>query len=296
MIELSNNRFLPTAAPRSPRFGRFSPVKPVKPSMVKLPVMSPDNEKLLEKLSKWEWRSGKRANGRFFKKGTKWMAELQYTSGAKRLVSKPVEQAVDGTLFVRFNRDGADFVSGIKEDDIKTREYIMWNREPHTFKTAKGEILKAGPPRTWVHYYNEDKIVKATEEQEKRSEEILAECQRCFEGFTSTVLEFSKTCGVKVMWSSVPAELKQKYNVSDMKTFDSWCLDWEFDSAELYVGMKVHMRVDSVNCKGKYANKPLIRGVLLASAEKTTNDESSMLENISQIESLLSEEMKPVVA
>jgi len=255
----------------SPRFARFSSVqkKAFKPSMKKVIAMiSPENVKLLEKLAKVAWKSGKRANGRFFLQNNMWMAELHYTSGAQRQVVKRVEQSVDGLLFVRFN-GVADFITGIKEDDIKTREYIMWNREERNIVTINGETLKAGPPRTWVHFYNEEKIVKATDEQEERAAMILEECKKYYENYTATVLEFSETCGVKVMWTSAPAELKKKYNVSDLKTFDSWCLGWEFNSAQLYNGMKVQMRVDSVNCKGKYANKPLIRGVLIASLEET---------------------------
>jgi len=260
-------------ANQSPRFARFSTVakRAFKPCMQKQveSEISQANLKLLERLAKVAWKSGKRANGRFYLQNGKWMAELHYTSGAQRQVVKRVEQSTDGTLFVRFNAV-ADFITGTKEDDIKTREYIMWNREEREIRTITGESLKVGPPRTWVHFYNEARIVKATSEQEERAATILEECRKCYENYTATVLEFSETCGVKVMWTSAPEELKEKYNVSDLKTFDSWCLGWEFNSPQLYVGMKVQMRVDSVNCKGKYARKPLIRGVLLASAEAET--------------------------
>jgi len=231
-------------------------------------TISPENNRLLERLARHSWKSGKRANGRFFLQSNKWMAELHYTTGAQKQVTKLVEQSTDGTLFVRFNNGNADFISGTKEDDIKTREYVMWNRQQRSLTTINGETLQVGPPRTWVHFYDETKISKATEEQEERSALILEECKNYYENYTATVLEFSETCGVKVMWTSAPEELKKKYNVSDLKTFDSWCLGWEFNSPQLYVGMKVQMRVDSVNCKGKYTNKPLIRGVLLASAEE----------------------------
>jgi len=262
----------------SPRFARFSrarrtntfkscmkqvPVKQeeVKPQVEARPLMA-GNKLLLEKLSKVTWKSGKRATGRFYEHKGTWYAELHYTTRACKKVTKLVEQAQDGTLFVRFNNE-ADFITGTKEDDIKTREYIMWNRVKRTIIAQDGEPITVGPPRTWVYFYNEQKITKATEEQQTRAEEILAEARRVYKDYTATVLEFSTTCGVTVMWTSSPQELKKKYNTSDLKTFDSWCLDWKFDSEQLAVGMKVRMRPDSVQCKGKYSKRPLIRGVLL---------------------------------
>jgi len=267
----------------SPRFARFSrarradTTKTFKSCLTRVPVqqekeVSPNpearplmagNKLLLEKLSKVTWKSGKRATGRFYEHRGQWFAELHYTTRACKKVTKLVEQAQDGTLFVRFNKE-ADFITGTKEDDIKTREYIMWNRVKRAIVAQSGEVITVGPPRTWVYFYNEEKITRATEEQQNRAEEVLAEARRVYKDYTATVLEFSTTCGVTVMWTSSPQELKEKYNVSDLKTFDSWCLDWKFDSEQLAVGMKVRMRPDSVQCKGKYSKRPLIRGVLLS--------------------------------
>lgn len=258
---------------QSPRFARFSQFARTafKPSMKKVSpparkvetcTISKENVALLERLSKVTWKSGKRAFGKFYLEDGTWLAELKYTTGACKQVIKRVEEAVDGTLFVRFNQE-ADFITGTKEDDIKTREYVMWNREQRDLTSKNGESIKVGPPRTWVHFYQAEKISKATEEQQSRADEILSEAKRIYKDYVATVLDFSETCGVKVMWTSAPKELKEKYNVTDLKTFDSWCLDWEFNSDQLRVGMKVRMRPDSVQCKGKYNRRPLIRGVLL---------------------------------
>merc|ERR1712167_182742 len=73
--------------------------------------------------------------------------------------------------------------------------------------------------------------------------------------------------GARIMGTSVPEELKKIYNVTDIKTVDSWKQTIDGDSrCKLDISMfkkgdKIKMSVQSIGAAGKYAKQPLIRGV-----------------------------------
>merc|ERR1711964_558734 len=94
---------------------------------------------------------------------------------------------------------------------------------------------------------------------------ICKTAQEMMKDFTSTVLDVKLMRGERVMWTSVPEDLKYIFNVTDIKTVDSWKQtmhgDVQLDISMFNRGDKVKMAVQSVGVSNKHLHQPLIRGV-----------------------------------
>jgi len=94
---------------------------------------------------------------------------------------------------------------------------------------------------------------------------ICKTAQEMMKEFTSTVLDVKLMRGERVMWTSVPEDLKYIFNVTDIKTVDSWKQtmhgDVQLDISMFNRGDKVKMAVQSVGVSNKHLHQPLIRGV-----------------------------------
>jgi len=92
--------------------------------------------------------------------------------------------------------------------------------------------------------------------------------------FTSIVIEVKVQRGARVMWTSVPEDLKYIFNVTDIKTVDTWKQtmhgDCQLDISMFKRGDRVKMSVQSIGVSGKHMHQPLIRGVPDAVAHPET--------------------------
>merc|ERR1711964_797929 len=79
--------------------------------------------------------------------------------------------------------------------------------------------------------------------------------------FISEVLEKMVIRGHTVLWCSVPKETKDRYNVTDIKCFDTWLRRCGMQISDFEAGMKLKMKVTSVSTKGKNAKAPMLRGI-----------------------------------
>jgi len=94
---------------------------------------------------------------------------------------------------------------------------------------------------------------------------ICKTAQEMMKEFTSTVLDVKVLRGARVMWTSVPDDLKYIFNVTDIKTVDTWKQtmhgDVQLDVSMFQKGDKVKMSVQSIGVSGKHMHQPLVRGV-----------------------------------
>lgn len=94
---------------------------------------------------------------------------------------------------------------------------------------------------------------------------ICKTAQEMMKDFTSTVLDVKVLRGARVMWTSVPDDLKYIFNVTDIKTVDTWKQtmhgDVQLDVSMFKKGDKVKMSVQSIGVSGKFMHQPLVRGV-----------------------------------
>merc|ERR1711881_442931 len=69
------------------------------------------------------------------------------------------------------------------------------------------------------------------------------------------VISCNMQFGARVMWTTVPEDLKHIFNVTKIKTVDTW--------KPTIPGSKldISMFIESVGVCGKHAEKPLVRGV-----------------------------------
>jgi hypothetical protein len=95
-----------------------------------------------------------------------------------------------------------------------------------------------------------------------------------FETFVSTVMEVKDLHGKRVMWTSIPEDLKHIFNCTDLKTVDSWKQtmhgDVQLDISMFKAGDKVKMLVQSIGVSGKHCHNPLMRGVPDPDVQKET--------------------------
>jgi len=104
-----------------------------------------------------------------------------------------------------------------------------------------------------------------THGQRVREAFILQTAQQMSENYFSTVLEVKVLHGRRVMWTSIPEDLKHVFNCTDIKTVDSWKQtmhgDVQLDISMFKPGDKVKMTIQSVGVSGKHCHQPLMRGV-----------------------------------
>jgi len=103
---------------------------------------------------------------------------------------------------------------------------------------------------------------------------ICKTAQEMMKEFTSTVLDVKVLRGARVMWTSVPDDLKYIFNATDIKTVDTWKQtmhgDVQLDISMFKKGDKVKMSVQSIGVSGKHMHQPLVRGVPDFSAHPET--------------------------
>jgi hypothetical protein len=103
---------------------------------------------------------------------------------------------------------------------------------------------------------------------------ICTTAQEMMKDFTSIVIEVKVQRGARVMWTSVPEDLKYIFNVTDIKTVDTWKQtmhgDCQLDISMFKRGDRVKMSVQSIGVSGKHMHQPLIRGVPDAVAHPET--------------------------
>jgi len=94
---------------------------------------------------------------------------------------------------------------------------------------------------------------------------ICKTAQEMMKTFTSTVLDVRLGRNGRIMWTSVPEDLKYIFNVTDIKTVDSWKQTMhgnvQLDISMFKVGDKIKMSVQSIGVSNRHHNQPLIRGV-----------------------------------
>jgi len=113
-----------------------------------------------------------------------------------------------------------------------------------------------------------------THAQHVREAFILKTAEEMFENFYSTVLEVKLTHGRRIMWTSIPDDLRHIFNCTDLKTVDSWKQTMhgnvQLDISMFKPGDKVKMQVQSVGVSGKHCHQPLMRGVPDPEVQKET--------------------------
>lgn len=115
-----------------------------------------------------------------------------------------------------------------------------------------------------------------------REQEVLREARRLIENndWLSEVMEVVDVKGQRVMWLTVPQELKDKYNCTDMKCYDQWLKRVWMDINQFKPGMKLRMKVTSVSVRGKFGNQPIIRGIPCSAKSPRNNQELLKAEKI----------------
>merc|ERR1711964_612839 len=94
---------------------------------------------------------------------------------------------------------------------------------------------------------------------------ICKTAQEMMRDFQSIVIDVHVSRGARVMWTSVPDDLKHIFNCTDIKTVDTWKQtmhgDCQLDISMFKRGDRVKMSVQSIGVSGKHMHQPLIRGV-----------------------------------
>jgi len=94
---------------------------------------------------------------------------------------------------------------------------------------------------------------------------ICKTAQEMMKNFQSIVIDVKMQRGARIMWTTVPDDLKYIFNVTDIKTVDTWKQtmhgDCTLDISMFKKGDRVKMAIQSVGVSGKNMHQPLIRGV-----------------------------------
>jgi len=121
--------------------------------------------------------------------------------------------------------------------------------------------LRGIPDPNFIHIIKEEK-------QERRKvhrlrEDVFDAAREAFQSYVSTVVDVMEYRGHTVMWTSVPQELKERYNTTDLKTVNAWpeLSQAGIDLKVFKKGDQVKMIVSDVATKGKYASGPLLYGL-----------------------------------
>jgi len=144
---------------------------------------------------------------------------------------------------------GRDFGPGTDKPSRKKMDLDFSNVNPAYDRARAGSAAK--PVISQAQLIREAFICKTAQEMMK--------------DFTSTVLDIKDGRNGRVMWTSVPEDLKYIFNVTDIKTVDSWKQtmhgDVQLDISMFKKGDKIKMSVQSIGVSHKHMNQPLIRGV-----------------------------------
>jgi len=213
--------------------------------------MSQDNESVLRHLGKGKkvWNMGKRGKARFVRINHQWHIKF-LDSGEKYPV---IEEA--GALCVEFTERAYDYIMEIGDSADDASEYIVWKGNGRPLSPVGSSKFKYNSPRTWVALR-----MRNTEE---RTQMILHEAKYAFMAYESTVISVEGYKGRTLMWSTVPKELKHKYNCTDLKTIGQWrqVEDYGMDLNLLKPGMKIKMVIMGAVAGGKYSEEPQLNGV-----------------------------------
>jgi len=214
--------------------------------------MSQDNESVLRHLGKGKkvWNMGKRGRARFVRINHQWHIKFL---GKKGETFPVIEEA--GALCVEFTPRAYDYIMEIGDSADDASEYIVWKGNGRPLSPVGSSKFKYNSPRTWVSLR-----MRNTEE---RTQMILHEAKYAFMAYESTVISVEGYKGRTLMWSSVPKELKHKYNCTDLKTIGQWrqVEDYGMDLNLLKPGMKIKMVIMGAVAGGKYSEEPQLNGV-----------------------------------
>jgi len=210
-----------------------------------------DNESVLRHLGKKEkvWSMGKRGDAKFVRINHQWCikfldSEEQYPV---------VEEA--GALCVEFTKRAFDYIMEIGDSIDDASEYIVWKGNGKPLSPLGSRQFNPRSPRTWVSIRKRSTM--------ERTNILLEEAKYAFMTYESTVLEVKANKGRTVMWSTVPKDLKNRYNCTDLKTIGQWrqVEDYGMDIRLLKKGMKIKMVIMGVVAGGKYSEEPQLNGV-----------------------------------
>merc|ERR1712096_454726 len=221
--------------------------------------ISEANLNLLQRLSEDKWRLTKTSTASFKLVEGEWCVVI-YSHRCRDRKQK-VKESTDGFLYVQVGVNKAEVISSFQPEQARLRACVIWNTGLTSIATRHGVTFEAGEPKSWTRKDPTVPCKPANPELDERAQEILAECRKYFAGHESRIIEFTSKLGCKIMWSTIPEELKQRFNCTDVKTLESWGHKINFST--LKPGMRVKVQIDSVNCKGRNESRPLLMGKLV---------------------------------
>jgi len=125
--------------------------------------------------------------------------------------------------------------------------------------------LRGIPDPNYIHIIKEEKEERAKShlKMSQLRADVFDASREAFQSYVSTVVDVMDYRGHTVMWTSVPKELKQRFNTTDLKTVNAWP---ELAQAGINLkvfkpGDQVKMIVSDVAVRGKYAHGPLLYGL-----------------------------------
>jgi len=160
---------------------------------------------------------------------------------------------------------------------------------PSTNSTSPSPRVPRSARRSKREQSSEPRKPIITHGQRVRESHIYETACAMFKEFVSTVMEVKLVHGKRVMWTSIPEDLKHIFNCTDIKTVDSWKQTMhgnvQLDISMFKPGDKVKMTVQSCGVSGKHCHNPLLRGVpdpewsgqestLVASPSSSTKEET----------------------
>jgi len=158
-----------------------------------------------------------------------------------------------GALSVEFTRNAFDYIMELGGSMDDASEYIVWKGNGRPISPSGSPKFKYNSPRTWVSI--------RTRQEEEREHIILNEARNIFVNYTSTVLDVQVNRGQTVMLTSIPEELKRRYNCSSVQTISQDAAQYGMDISMVTAGMKVKMQLFNVVAHGGYAQQPFFHAV-----------------------------------
>jgi len=121
--------------------------------------------------------------------------------------------------------------------------------------------LRGIPDPNFIHIIKEEKQERS--KVHRLRGDVFDGAREAFQSFVSTVVDVMEYRGHTVMWTSVPKELKDRFNTTDLKTVNAWpeLAQAGIDLKVFKKGDQVKMIVSDVAVKGKYARGPLLYGL-----------------------------------
>jgi len=125
--------------------------------------------------------------------------------------------------------------------------------------------LRGIPDPNFIHIIKEEKEERSKThlKMSQLRADVFDSAREAFQSYVSTVVDVMDYRGHTVMWTSVPKELKSRFNSTDLKTVNAWP-----ELAQAGINLKIFKRGDQVKMivsdvavRGKYAHGPLLYGL-----------------------------------